>query len=55
VVSYCVVEEQGPPHARTFEIRAEIQGAGIGHGSGRSKKDAEQEAARVALEGLESK
>ena len=53
LVSYSVVEEQGPPHDRTFSISATIDGAEVGRGSGRSKKDAEQEAAQSALEALE--
>jgi ribonuclease-3 len=53
LVSYDVVEEQGPPHDRTFEIRATIGGVEVGRGTGRSKKDAEQEAAQAALEALE--
>jgi ribonuclease-3 len=52
VVSYSVISEQGPPHDRTFWIVAAIDGAEIGRGSGRSKKDAEQEAAQAALEAL---
>ncbi|MGH2856019.1 MAG: ribonuclease III family protein [Solirubrobacteraceae bacterium] len=50
VVSYAVVEEQGPPHDRTFTVSAVIEGRQIGRGVGRSKKDAEQEAAQSALE-----
>jgi len=53
LVSYDVVDEQGPPHARTFSIRATIAGVEMGRGTGRSKKDAEQEAAHAALEALE--
>ena len=53
LVSYDVIEEQGPPHDRTFEIRALIDGVELGRGVGRSKKDAEQEAAQAALEALE--
>jgi ribonuclease-3 len=53
LVSYDVVEEQGPPHDRTFSIAAVIEGVEVGRGSGRSKKDAEQEAAQAALESLE--
>ncbi len=52
VVSYSVIAEQGPPHDRTFCIVASIDGSEIGRGSGRSKKDAEQEAAQAALEAL---
>jgi ribonuclease III len=53
LVSYDVVDEQGPPHDRIFEITATIGGVEVGRGTGRSKKDAEQEAAQAALEGLE--
>jgi ribonuclease-3 len=53
LVSYDVVEEQGPPHDRTFAIRATIGGVEVGRGTGRSKKDAEQEAAQAALDALE--
>ncbi|HLY50623.1 MAG TPA: putative dsRNA-binding protein [Solirubrobacteraceae bacterium] len=53
LVSYDVIEEQGPPHDRVFQISATIGGVEVGRGTGRSKKDAEQEAAQVALEALE--
>ena len=53
LVSYDVIEEQGPPHDRTFSIVATVEGVEVGRGSGRSKKDAEQEAAQAALEALE--
>jgi ribonuclease-3 len=53
LVSYDVIEEQGPPHDRVFSIAATVGGVEVGRGSGRSKKDAEQEAAHAALEALE--
>jgi ribonuclease III len=53
-VSYEVTGEEGPPHDRRFEIRATVNGDEIGAGSGRSKKEAEQAAARRALEELRS-
>ena len=49
---YRVVAELGPDHAKTFEVEVELRGEVLGRGSGRSKKDAEQAAARVALEAL---
>jgi ribonuclease-3 len=52
LVSYDVVAEHGPPHDRTFAVRAVINGDEVGRGVGRSKKDAEQEAAQAALEAL---
>ena len=53
LVTYDIVEEQGPPHDRVFSVVATIGGVEVGHGTGRSKKDAEQEAAQAALEALE--
>jgi ribonuclease-3 len=50
VVAYVVSSEDGPPHDRTFVVTATVGGETIGEGAGRSKKDAEQEAARFALE-----
>ena len=52
MVDYEVVAEEGPPHDRTFEVVASVDGAPVGRGAGRSKKHAEQEAARIALETL---
>jgi ribonuclease III len=48
-VAYEVVDMEGPPHDRTFAVEARVNGRVIGHGSGRSKKDSEQAAAREAL------
>lgn len=55
LVEYEVTTELGPPHDRTFEVRASVQDKEVGRGSGRSKKAAEQEAARVALDLFEAK
>jgi len=49
---YRVVAEIGPDHLKTFEIEVELRGSVLGRGSGRSKKDAEQAAARMAIEAL---
>jgi ribonuclease-3 len=46
---YRVVAEVGPDHSKVFEIEVELRGAVLGRGTGRSKKDAEQAAARLAL------
>jgi ribonuclease-3 len=53
VVVYVVTAELGPPHDRTFEVSAAVGELILGRGAGRSKKHAEQEAARVALESFE--
>lgn len=52
VVDYVVTAELGPPHDRIFEVRASVGGRVVSEGSGRSKKAAEQAAARAALESL---
>jgi ribonuclease III len=52
LVAYDVVDEEGPPHDRTFSISASVGGVEIGRGTGRSKKDAEQNAAQAALEAI---
>jgi ribonuclease III len=53
MVGYDVVLEQGPAHDRTFTVSATIDGSVHGSGSGRSKKAAEQEAARAVLNTME--
>jgi ribonuclease-3 len=52
VVEYEVAAAEGPPHDPVFEVVAQVGGVSVGVGRGRSKKDAEQEAARAALAAL---
>ena len=52
VVTYAIAAEEGPPHERTFEVIAMVEGEPLARGSGRSKKDAEQAAAEAALDSL---
>lgn len=47
---YRLVRTQGPAHAHEFEVEVLVRGAVIGTGSGTSRKQAEQQAARAALE-----
>jgi len=54
IVAYAVTAELGPPHDRTFEVAATVGDDLVGTGRGRSKKHAEQEAARLALGRLEA-
>jgi ribonuclease III len=54
VVLYRVVSEEGPPHDRVFETAAEVSGRALGTGTGRSKKESEQEAAKEALQQLDA-
>lgn len=51
-VSYRLVRESGPDHCRSFEMEASVDGKVIGAGAGRTKKEAEQMAAKAALEKL---
>jgi ribonuclease-3 len=51
-VHYTVLEVQGPPHDRRFVCAAHVAGAQLGIGRGSTKKAAEQEAAREALDAL---
>ena len=53
-VNYEIAGEDGPPHERTYVVVARVDGRDMGSGSGRSKKHAEQEAAREAVEALEA-
>ncbi len=50
--AYRMVAESGPPHQRVFTAEATIGGETVGTGEGRSKKVAEQAAAKDALERL---
>jgi len=48
-VSYNVLQVEGPPHDRSFTCSAVVDGEQMGVGTGTSKKDAEQAAAKEAL------
>jgi len=52
LVEYDIAAENGPPHERIFDVVAMVEGSEVGRGSGRSKKHAEQEAAKRALDAL---
>ena len=52
VLSYALVGESGPDHDKHFEVEVCLNGKVVGLGSGSSKKRAEQDAARVAIESL---
>jgi ribonuclease III len=53
VPGYRLLREDGPEHEKLFVMQAVLDGAGIGEGSGTSKKRAEQLAAKDALENKE--
>lgn len=52
VIAYQLVGESGPDHDKRFVVEVSLNGTVVGTGEGSSKKRAEQEAARVALETL---
>ena len=52
VLSYALVGESGPDHDKSFLVEVSLNGKVVGKGSGSSKKRAEQDAARCAIETL---
>ncbi|MEG2420491.1 MAG: ribonuclease III [Oscillospiraceae bacterium] len=50
VLDYRLVSESGPDHDKHFVVEVARNGAVIGSGEGRTKKDAEQQSAKAALE-----
>ena len=50
--TYHVIEATGPDHDKRFTVEVKVGDTVLGRGSGRSKKEAETEAARSALERL---
>ncbi len=51
-LEYRIIDEQGPAHERQFISEVRMDGAVLGEGTGRSKKEAEQQAAAQALKSL---
>ncbi len=52
LIQYRLIGESGPDHAKEFSVEVLLNGSVVGVGTGSSKKRAEQEAARVAIEKL---
>lgn len=52
VLAYVLLDETGPDHDKHFAVAVTLNGSEVGRGDGRSKKRAEQEAARLAIEKL---
>lgn len=53
-ISYKIIAECGPDHKKTFSVEVFVGGNSCGTGEGSSKKNAEQDAAKNALERLSS-
>ncbi len=49
VLEYKILQERGPAHNKEFVSRVSLNGEELGVGVGRSKKEAEQRAAQMAL------
>ena len=49
---YVVTAEEGPAHRRLFRVEVRVRGNALAEAEGRTKKDAEREAARKALDRL---
>jgi ribonuclease-3 len=52
---YAVISETGPDHHKLFQVEVRVGGAALAEAVGRSKKEAEQEAAKRALVKLETR
>lgn len=52
LIEYQILQEKGPAHNREFVSKVSMNGKELGIGVGRSKKEAEQHAAQMALEVL---
>ncbi|NGP86938.1 ribonuclease III [Fodinibius halophilus] len=53
IPTYTVISEEGPGHDKTFGVEVLVDNKPIARGKGKSKKEAEQKAARKALEKLQ--
>ena len=54
VLGYQLIGAEGPAHAKIFSVEVDLNGIPIGQGRGRSKKEAEQNAAKAAIEKLKA-
>ncbi len=55
VLTYRLIGESGPDHAKVFAVAVDLNGRTVGEGRGHSKKEAEQMAAKAAIAELEEK
>lgn len=49
-IEYILIGERGPDHAKVFDVEVHCNGKVLGKGEGKSKKEAEMDAAKNALE-----
>ncbi len=50
IIKYAIIKEEGPDHMRIYTAQVSVNGTVAGTGEGKSKKEAEQAAARDAME-----
>lgn len=55
IPEYTLINQQGPAHAPTYTVEVSLRGKPLAQGSGPNKRDAEKEAARVAIEQVKKK
>jgi ribonuclease-3 len=51
--TYKVINEEGPDHARIFTVQVFMKNELLGEGTGKTKKEAEQSAAKKAMEKIQ--
>lgn len=54
-IEYKIIKESGPDHDKTFEAQVSLNGEILAQGKGKSKKEAEMQAAKKAIEGFVKK
>lgn len=54
-IEYKIISEEGPDHNKVFHTEVMVKNKTLGKGYGKSKKEAEQNAAKIALERMEVK
>jgi len=52
-IKYNIISEKGPDHCKVFSAEVKCNGTKLAEGKGTSKKAAEMEAARIALDNLD--
>lgn len=52
-IKYDIIKESGPDHDKTFTARVSLNGKPLAEGNGKTKKEAEMEAAKKALDDIE--
>ena len=54
-IEYILIEEEGPAHNKLFTMAVSVEGVSLGEGKGKTKQEAQQQAAKNALEKVSGK